>query len=331
MDGELTRSALKRGVMAVLARHPMLRACIRTPEGPHEPLINILGEEREDGAPLFFCEAAYESLDELADRVLVPEEPGISGQDAFDREWQARLEGNLDNARLSVAAGPNWRVETVRLADGEHPRTALVCTMNHALEDQRSSNLMLKGILEAAAGVEMEAAELEGREEPQFDLPPSMEAALVEGEQFRKNTLGYMWDQALAAVAQPRVLPETIPSVEERGEGGDEGPFGVANRKSACEFSSMPKEEVAAMLQACRCVPDLEAWGTRSDGCVHLKSVGRVCSFTALFRLFWFLQFFICMATVMSSSRWLNAPCLTFPRVLLSMATSRHVSCPDTE
>lgn len=254
MDGDLTRNALKKGVKAVLTRHPMLRACIRTPEGPHEPLINILGEEREDGAPLFFCEAACESLDELADRALVPEEPEIRGQDAFDREWRARLEGNLDNARLPVSAGPNWRIETIRLADGENPRTALVCTMNHALEDQRSSNLMLKGILEAAAGVEVAAPELDEGEEPHFDLPPSMEAALVEGEKFRKNTLGYMWDQAMAAVAQPRMLPESLPTVEERGEAGDEGPFGVVNRKSACEFSSLPKEEVEAMLQACRCV-----------------------------------------------------------------------------
>lgn len=248
IDGELPRSSLKRGVEAVLSRHPMLRACIRTPDGPKEPLINILGEEREDGDPLFFCESECESLGALAERVLAPEQAEIDGEDNFNLEWQGRLEGNLDNARLPVSAGPNWRLETIRLS-GQH-RTAVVCTMNHALEDQRSSNLMLKGMLEAAAGAD---AVLSSGETPGFDLPPSMEAALIEGEKFRRNTLGYMWDQATAAIAQPKVLPDGLPPVEERGEGGDDGPFGVASRKSSCEFSSLPEAEVAAMLQACRC------------------------------------------------------------------------------
>lgn len=248
IDGDLSRSALKQGVESVLARHPMLRACIRTPDGPKEPLINIRGEEREDSDPLYFCESERESLGELAERVLAPEQAEITGQDAFDREWQGRLEDNLDNARLPVSAGPNWRLETIRLSG--HHRTALVCTMNHALEDQRSSNLMLKGILEAAASVKTPAS----KEAKSVDLPPSMEEALVEGEPFRANTLGYMWDQATGAIAKPKVLPDGLPSVEERREGGDDGPFGVASRKSACEFSSLSEAHVTAMLQACRCV-----------------------------------------------------------------------------
>lgn len=247
IDGNLPRRSLKRGVEAVLARHPMLRACIRTPDGPKEPLINILGEEREDGDPLYFCESECESLGELAERVLAPEQAEINGQYAFDQAWRGRLEDNLDNARLPVSRGPNWRLESIRLS-GQR-RTAIVCTMNHALEDQRSSNLMLKGILEAAAG----ANALQFSEES-IDLPPSMEAALVDGGYFRGNTLGYMWDQATAAIAQPKILPDGLPSEKERGAGGDDGPFGVASRKSACEFSSLPKAEVTAMLQSCRCV-----------------------------------------------------------------------------
>lgn len=244
----------------------MLRACIRTPDGPKEPLINILGEEREDGDPLYFCESPCESLGELAERVLAPEEAEIAGEDAFTQAWRARLESNLDNARLPVSAGPNWRVETIRLAGGRGTKkqwlTALVCTMNHALEDQRSSNLMLKGILEAAAVNPAPASRTGDRgggddNTPgvvDVTLPPSMEAAMVEGSQFRGNTLGYMWDQATVAIAQPKVLPDGLPPVEERGEGGDEGPFGVATRRSACEFSSLPEADVKAMLQACRCV-----------------------------------------------------------------------------
>lgn len=227
-----------------------MRACIRTPDGPKEPLINILGEEREDGDPLYFCESECESLGALAERALAPEEAEIDGEEAFNREWQGRLEGNLDNARLPVSTGPNWRLETIRLS-GRH-RTALVCTMNHALEDQRSSNLMLKGILEAAAGLDTAVAATEKEETPSLDLPPSMEAALVEGKQFRGNTLGYMWDQASAAIAQPKVLPDGLPSAEERGAGGDNAPFGVASRKSACEFSVLSEVEVTAILQACR-------------------------------------------------------------------------------
>lgn len=235
----------------MLAQHPMLRACIQTPDGPHEPLINILGEEREDGDPLYFCEIECESLGALAERVLAPEDAEISGQETFDKEWQERLQNNLDNARLPVSTGPNWRLETIRLS-GQH-RTALVCTMNHALEDQRSSNLMLHGLLQAAAGMTRTSTTLAVRETSSLPFPPSMEAAVVEGEQFRANTLGYMWDQARAAIAQPKVLPDGLPPLEERKERGDGGPLGVGNRKSACEFGSLPKDDVKAMLQACRC------------------------------------------------------------------------------
>lgn len=266
IDGDLPRSSLKRGVEAVLERHPMLRACIRTPDGPKEPLINILGEEREDGDPLYFCESECESLGALAERVLAPEEAAIAGEDNFRREWRERLESNLDNARLPVSAGPNWRMETIRLAGRgkKKGRTALVCTMNHALEDQRSSNLMLKGILEAAAAAPAGKAS-SGDAAPALELPPSMEAAMVEGGQFRGNTLGYMWDQATVAIAQPKVLPDGLPPVEERGEGGDDGPLGVASRRSACEFSSLPAPDVTAMLQACRCVSVVCGEGKQKD------------------------------------------------------------------
>lgn len=250
IDGDLPRESLKRGVEAVLARHPMLRACIQTPEGPKEPLINILGEEREDGDPLFFCESECESLSELAERVLAPEETEMAFRETFDHEWQRRLENNLDNARLPVSTGPNWRIETIRLSGGE--RTAIVCTMNHALEDQRSSNLMLKGILEAAAGIDAARPPTVGGQILSLDLPPSMEAAVVEGPYFRANTMGYIWDQATAAIAKPNVLPDGLPSVEERKTAGDEGPFGVSSRKTLCEFSSISRADVATMLQACR-------------------------------------------------------------------------------
>lgn len=287
IDGDLPRSSLKRGVEAVLARHPMLRACIRTPDGPKEPLINILGEEREDGDPLYFCESQCESLGALAERVLAPEEPEVAGEDSFAREWQRRLERNLDNARLPVSTGPNWRVETIRLGGrggrrGGRGRTALVCTMNHALEDQRSSNLMLKGILEAAAAAPAGKAghgasplPEGGDGEQGVDLPPSMEAAMVEGGQFRGNTLGYMWDQAAVAIAQPKVLPDWLPPAEERAEGGDDGPFGVASRRSACEFSSMPAADVTAMLQACRCVRRRES--ESQDGCARGQAACELC------------------------------------------------------
>lgn len=233
----------------------MLRACIRTPDGPKEPLINLIGEVRDDGDPLFFCEAQCESLGELAERVLAPEEAEIIGEDAFEKAWQARLERNLDNARLPVSTGPNWRLETIRLARAS--RTAIVCTMNHALEDQRSSNLMLDGILAAAAGVGAGSKETSGPKEgssSKIDFPPSMEMALIEGETFRANTMGYMWNQATAAISQPRVLPEGLPSVEEREQGGDDGAFGVAKRRTCCEFAVITGNEVNTMLQACRYV-----------------------------------------------------------------------------
>ncbi|CAM9715999.1 unnamed protein product [Ascophyllum nodosum] len=196
----------------------MLRACIQTPQGPKEPLINILGEEREDGDPLFFCESECESLSELAERILAPEEPGVRGRGAFDFEWQRRLESNLDNACLPVS---------------------------------RSSNLMLKGILEAAARKDGALA-LEDLQGSSLDLPPNMESAVFDGPRFRASTLGYLWEQASAAIAQPKILPDGLPSVKEREKTGDDGPFGVASRKSACEFSSISRDDVAEMLQACR-------------------------------------------------------------------------------
>lgn len=232
----------------------MLRACIRTPDGPKEPLINILGEVRDDGDPLYFCETESESLSELAERVLAPEEPEIDDSSEFEREWQSRLEGNLDNARLPVSRGPNWRLEVLRLKSA--PRTALVCTMNHALEDQRSSNLMLREIMEGASGAvegdhQGEAFYSQGGK---LELPPSMEEAVIEGNQFRLNTLSYVLSQAMGAISQPRVVPDGLPSVDKLESEGETGTYGVARRNTSCEFSMLPGNEVAMMLQACRYV-----------------------------------------------------------------------------
>ncbi|CAM9221399.1 unnamed protein product [Choristocarpus tenellus] len=248
VKGNLSKNDIKRGVIAVLAHHPMLRSSIRTPEGPKEPVKNILGEVRADGDPLYFCETECESLSDLADMILTPET--TVGEAHFERYWQDRLEFNLDNARFEVSRGPNWCLEVVR-AEGSD-RTALVCTMNHALEDQRSSNVMLDGILAAAAGVRSNGKDGVAMGIGQVELPPSMETALVEGETFRAGTAGYMWSQATSALSQPRLLPDDLPSAEEREKGGDEGTYGVKSRKTFCEYTTVPEANVAAILQACR-------------------------------------------------------------------------------
>ncbi|CAM9503923.1 unnamed protein product [Discosporangium mesarthrocarpum] len=239
VKGDLPKDDVKRGVMAVLSRHPMLRACIRTPEGPKVPVKNLIGEVRADGDPLFFCETECNSLSELADMVLAPETNAEDGD--FERAWQERLEFNLDNARFPVSHGPNWRLEVIRDAAGG--RVALVCTMNHALEDQRSSNIMLNDMLAAATGSGEEFFE-----DGQVEFPPSMEEALVEGETFRVGTAGYLWSQATSALSGPQVLPDNMPPVGELEAGG----YGVDDRRSLCEYATMTEAEVTATLKACR-------------------------------------------------------------------------------
>ncbi|CAN0033276.1 unnamed protein product, partial [Phaeothamnion confervicola] len=151
LDGTLPRSALKRGVVHVLAKHPMLRVCIR-PAGPpsRSPLEDKLRPQRwdGDGDPLRFCETESVSPDELAERVMAAADVTVCTEE-FHAAWSGRLEAAMDHTQFDIAEGPNWQLGVVR--DADRPRMALIFSMNHALEDQKSANLMLNDLLASAA------------------------------------------------------------------------------------------------------------------------------------------------------------------------------------
>ncbi|CAM9774268.1 unnamed protein product [Chrysoparadoxa australica] len=241
LNGDLMRPDLLRGVVVALNRHPMLRVCIRKPNGEQEPVKNLLGEVRDDGDPLYFCSMECSSMEELASQVVDEKilEVGADA-DSFESAWQKLLEENIDTAAFDISRGPNWRVQVVYIAHTLPCRLYQVCTMNHALEDQRSCNILLQDILRGAAG------EPTG---PELPFPGSMESSIVTGETFRPSTFGYLLSQAMGALSQPVLLGDNVPPEEVRGS---DPAFGRDGRKTICEFAVLEGELVQRMLQTCR-------------------------------------------------------------------------------
>lgn len=244
LDGTLSKAALKRGVVAALAKHPMLRVCIR-PAGPpiRTPLEDKLRPQRwdGDGDPLRFCEAPRKSLEDLADRILRTDTSVPAAE--FETAWRGAMEKAMDSTSFDIATGPNWCLEVIR--ERENKKMALLFSMNHALDDQRSSNLLLRDILQVAASPVIDTSAI--KEAP---FPPSMEEAMLdEGPLFTGNTAKHMFRQIAATFSMPQMLPDKVTQIskDDRRE-----VYNVKKRRTICEMMELPEGELGKYLAACR-------------------------------------------------------------------------------
>ncbi|KAG5192997.1 hypothetical protein JKP88DRAFT_291596 [Tribonema minus] len=265
VQGDVSPTALHAGIVALLARHPMLRASIQGAGLPEEVVMETIRTSPVDADPLRFVESECDSLEELAYRVITPEQgagtrgTGVRHEDGapFQAAWHARMEHQLEHAQFDRRAGPNWAVEAVRCASRAH--TALVFTMNHAIEDQKSANTLLHELLIAAAAADAAPprlapaaalAALSAACAPPFtELPPSIEDATVaEPGKFGLGTARYLLKQAASGVFGPRLVHDHLPPPERRATPA----FAPEARRTICEVRALEADELQAALAACR-------------------------------------------------------------------------------
>jgi hypothetical protein len=137
--------------------------------------------------------------------------------DIFISTIKSRMESKLQNARLDIRGGPNWSVDIVNQDDGQ--ASALIFTMNHAIEDQRSGNVMLSQLIAAANASfgSSEASSVLHATSPQVStLPPSMEEAVMNGPTFKLSTIGYIAKQMVAGMSGAQLLHDFLPPAKSK-------------------------------------------------------------------------------------------------------------------
>mmetsp|Transcript_5640 Transcript_5640/g.8481 ORF Transcript_5640/g.8481 Transcript_5640/m.8481 type:complete len:629 (-) Transcript_5640:247-2133(-) len=252
-ERKISMRALNASVAALLSRHPMLRASIQGTGLPEKVVLNTIRNSKDDFDPLRFEEIKDLSLEEIAACVLRPTK-SCGSLMSFEKVWREEFEMELEDARFDRKVGPNWRARLIECRE----RSALLFTMNHAIEDQKSANSILNEIL---VGVEeFERAKFSPNPSLQIlkrldfefpvkndRLPPSMETAIVGDAPFTLSTMSYLARKAVSGLLKPLLVHDHLSSDEraniaERPEA----------RQTICEFRVLEESVLNKMLKTCK-------------------------------------------------------------------------------
>jgi len=200
VEPERLREALRWAV----ARHPALRAAAQEPQ-ERGSMDNPFFHGGTDGRWKWVPSSL--SVDEIVDRALEV----IEVEGDLDDAWRSSFEASLDKSTFDLASGPLWGVRLMR--DVRAGRSALLFSMVHALDDQRSGNILLHDILS-----HMEAAE-RGVTLPAplpLALSKSLEDVFLTDEIDVGVLVGYALSQAEAGGKPSVMIPSALRS-RERG------------------------------------------------------------------------------------------------------------------
>lgn len=210
VDGLLEPAELERAMQWAIARHPMLRACVETPPPPGNdtgPFIHF----GKDGR--FFWKPSPLTVGQIAAKALQVVELTDAQVANFEDTWRLELEASLDRAFFDYDNGPLWRVKLMRSAAVSPPQTVLVFCFVHALDDQRSGNILLHDLLSFVAATRR--GESPAPPEP-LQLPRSIEEAILKEEMDPWRLARYGLLQIANGAQSNVILPSSLRS-KERG------------------------------------------------------------------------------------------------------------------
>lgn len=179
LDGE----ALVQAIARTMARHPLLRARI------------VVTDAQPDAPEWAYCD---EGVTDLARRI-VSNSQAAGSSEQFSTQWRRELDASLNGAQFPEA-GPLWRLVHIPAAN----QSALVFTFNHAIDDQKSVNIVVRDLLHEYGRAQ--AAQLA----ESLPFPPSVEEAVAPGESPTGNTLRWALFQLLNALRGPVMIPQLV-------------------------------------------------------------------------------------------------------------------------
>lgn len=226
VDETLDGEALVQAIAKTMARHPLLRA-------------RIVGTEAQPAWA--YCD---EDITDLARRVVNNVEAADSSEQ-FAARWRRELDASLNGAQFPEV-GPLWRLVHIPSAPGA-AKSALIFTFNHAIDDQKSVNIVVRDLLR-------EYGRSQGAQRQEsLPFPPSVEEAVAPGELPTGNTLRWALFQLLNALRGPVMIPQLV-AENLRSDPAKYAPL-YANpdtRSTFVEPFTLPSSVASGLRTACR-------------------------------------------------------------------------------
>lgn len=271
---KLLLDALKWSIL----RHPMLRAVADPPSRERSDETGPFVHAGKDGR--WTWRPSPLAVEDIADRAMQVVE--VTGD--FAATVNLQVEQLLDRSTFDFEAGPLWRVLLMKGASATGAQSALVFCFVHALDDQRSGNILLHDLLSHMAAAE-QAIELPPPEP--LPLPKSIEEVFLQDEvdiirlaqyglfqtsnggqssvilpsAFRSQERSLRKHWALApkqptASQRPLVVP-TLPATGNRKllmpvSVDEESVFSVEKRRNLVSLRKLPAEVLNQLRQRCR-------------------------------------------------------------------------------
>lgn len=230
---KLSKESICAGIEVALSKFPLLRSRICPAGGQPAPtsvLEKMIRPQRwdNDGDPLQFLEMEYDSLKSLARLILASFFEELESDDEqFEQRCSEVMEESMNGARFDLIKGPNWSVRAI----SNRQRQALIFTMNHALDDQKSAHLLIDTVLSGAS------RNSEG-EQNELPVPISMENAVLAEPLFRGETAAHLWRQLQGSFLSPQILPSEILDCE------------LSSRSTLVELASI--DDIGPLMESCR-------------------------------------------------------------------------------
>jgi len=239
IDSAVDQGILAKSLTKVIAKHPLLRACIKGDGKVVEPVgpgLRIGGKEPH---PLRWAPIDL-PLSDITSAVLEVVE--VEGDDVvFEKAWQSQFQSAVDGTRIHLPTGPLWKLT----AFSSESKTALVFTFDHGMSDQISTNNvigeLLSGLNDDDDGPHV-AAPLNNR------IPISIEEGVLGDSTPTWNTLLYAIREARLGVIGGVLLPHEL----KRRPSQEQSSLLAKDRVTQCQFRFLDGETTAQLIKLCR-------------------------------------------------------------------------------
>lgn len=262
---------LLSAVQNAIDAHPLLSCRV---EGDGEPNARVDGLQMvRSGNPnpeTFVVVDSFQPMD-VVKVVTIPDEWNIT---SLENSWSKSFQDNIDRGHFNTSCGPLWSLELHKFDNGDDSVAvdrpcALVFSLNHAISDQSSVNMLIDQIIADIASLEATTSpDEEGHYVPaiQNSLPNSVEeCTLGKGQSFddagvsrslvSPDSFMYLLEKASEGFKNAPIMPDNtnygdLDSIDVGSSGKRSSSY--FRRESMVEYRKLSKEDTSQLLKKCR-------------------------------------------------------------------------------
>ncbi len=224
LPGIIYESELKKIMLQVIKKHPMLRSYIF-----------------EESSDKFYWREINGSLESIIDSTVKVIK--VSSMSDFTRKWQDMYNLGLNKAQFADD-GAQWQLCNIIYNNKGSPMSAIVFIFNHGLDDQTSINIVMKDILAYYSNPNLVSNMKE--------FPLSIEEAVGPYKKFNIKTILWSLYQLCNSLRMPIMVPYRIKKLKTINPSEYKYISNPDNRRTFSTFFSLSKLQTNETLKFCR-------------------------------------------------------------------------------